>query len=149
MKIYTTHFGEIEINDETVITFPTGILGFPQYTKYCLIDVDANSPLKWLLSIEEPSLAFVVTDPNVFRPDYSIDAWRKDLVDIKVEKAEDVLVLVIVTVPTDPQRMTANLKGPLLINTNNNMAKQIIVDNMDYDIKYRLLPDEWMIENVG
>jgi len=142
MKVYTTHFGEIEINDDTIITFPAGILGFPQYKKYALIDVDENSPLKWLHSIEEPSLAFVVTDPNLFRPDYSIDAWKKDLEDIQVTNAEEVIVLVLVTVPTDPSKMTANLKGPVLINTSNNLAKQLVVDNPEYDIKYRLLPDD-------
>jgi len=144
MKVYTTSFGEIEINDETILTFPAGILGFPNYQKYCLIDVDENSPLKWLQSIEEPSLTFVVTDPNLFRPDYSIDAWKKDLEDIEGTKAEDIIVLVLVTVPTDPSKMTANLKGPLLINTSNNLAKQLVVDNPDYDIKYRLLPDEML-----
>jgi len=147
MKVYTTHFGEIEINDDTIITFPAGILGFPQYKKYALIDVDENSPLKWLHSIEEPSLAFVVTDPNLFRSDYSIDAWKKDLEDIQVINAEEVIVLVLVTVPTDPSKMTANLKGPVLINTSNNLAKQLVVDNPEYDIKYRLLPDE-LLEQV-
>jgi len=147
MKVYTTGFGEIEIKDETIISFPAGILGFPNYTKYALIDVDENSPLKWLQSVEEPSLNFVVTDPNLFRPDYSIDAWKKDLEDIQGTKAEDIIVLVLVTVPTDPSKMTANLKGPILINTSNNLAKQLIVDNPDYDIKYRLLPDE-MFEQV-
>jgi flagellar assembly factor FliW len=147
MKIYTTQFGEIEINEETVITFPNGILGFPKYTKYALIDVDENSPLKWLHSVEEPSLAFVVTDPNLFKPDYTIDAWKKDLEDIDVTNAEEVIVIVLVTVPRDPSKMTANLKGPVLINTKNNLAKQLIVDNQDYDIKYRLLPDE-VLEQV-
>ncbi|MCL2064669.1 MAG: flagellar assembly protein FliW [Candidatus Cloacimonetes bacterium] len=147
MTLYTTQFGEIEINDDTVITFPAGILGFPNFKQYALIDVDEGSPLKWLHSIEEPSLAFVVTDPNLFRPDYSIDAWKKDLEDIEVSDAKDVIVLVLVTVPTEPAKMTANLKGPVLINTKNNKAKQLIIDNPDYDIKYRLLPDE-ILEQV-
>ena len=148
MKIYTTQFGEIEINDETIINFPTGILGFPNFKKYALIDVDENSPLKWLHSVEEPSLAFVVTDPNLFKPDYSIDAWKRDLEDIDVTNAEEVIVLVLVTVPSEPSKMTANLKGPVLINTKNNMAKQLIVDNPEFDIKYRLLPDEVLEQAV-
>ena len=147
MKVYTTNFGEIEVNDETIIDFPTGILGFPQFRKYALLDVDENSPLKWLQSIEEPGLSFVVTDPNLFKPDYTIDAWKKDLEDIKVTNAEDVLVLVLVTVPSDPLAMTANLKGPILINMATNLAKQLIVDNPEYDIKFRLLPDE-MLQQV-
>jgi flagellar assembly factor FliW len=147
MKVYTTRFGEIEIADDTIISFPSGILGFPNYTKYALVDLDENSPLKWLQSMEEPSLAFVVTNPNLFMSSYSIDATRKDLADIAVEHANDVIVLVLVTVPKDPAQMTANFKGPVLINSKNHLGKQLIVDNPDYDIKYRLLPEE-MIENV-
>ena len=142
MKIYTTRFGEIEINDDTIINFPAGILGFPNQKQYVMLDVDEDSPLKWLQSIEEPALTFVVTNPNLFITEYSIDAHRRDLEDIKVTAAEDVIVLVIVTVPTNPEMMTANLKGPILINTINNMAKQLVVDNPEYDIKYRLLPDD-------
>jgi flagellar assembly factor FliW len=142
MKVYTTNFGEIEVNDETILDFPTGILGFPQYRRYALLDADENSPLKWLQSVEEPNLAFVVTDPNLFKQDYTIDAWKKDLEDIDVTDAEEVVVVVLVTVPSDPLQMTANLKGPLLINMKNNLAKQLIVDNPDYEIKFRLLPED-------
>ena len=147
MKVYTTNFGEIEVNEETIIEFPSGILGFPDLKQYALLEVDEGSPLKWLQSLEEPAISFVVTDPNIFKPDYSIEAWKKDLEDIQVENALDVIVLVLVTVPTEPTKMTANLKGPVLINTENRKAKQLIVDNPDYDIKFRLLPDE-ILEKV-
>jgi flagellar assembly factor FliW len=142
MKIYTSRFGEIEVSEETVISFPGGILGFPDTKNYALLNTDDNSPLKWLQSIEDPSLAFVVTNPNLFKPDYKIDAYRKDLSDISVENAEDVLVLVIVTVPKDPAKMTANLKGPVLINTVNRMAKQLVLDNNEFEIKFKLLNDD-------
>jgi len=146
MKAYTTRFGEIEISEETIISFPNGILGFPDLTNYALINTDDNSPLKWLQSLDDPTLAFVVTNPNLFKPDYMVDAYRKDLADINVQDAEDVLVLVIVTVPKDPSKMTANLKGPILINTQNRMAKQMVIDNNEYEIKFRLLSeDEAMI----
>lgn len=142
MNIYTTRFGEIEISEETIIQFPSGILGFPDSQTYALLNTDDNSPLKWLQSLDDPALAFVVTNPNLFKPDYVIDAYRSDLNDIDVKDAEDVLVLVIVTVPKDPSKMTANLKGPILINTLNRKAKQLIVDSQDYEIKFRLLQEE-------
>jgi len=148
MIIKTTRFGEIEVADETVVEFPTGILGFPKYSKYVLIDIDENSPLKWLQSTQEPSLAFVVTNPNLFVADYSIDATRKDLVDINVEHAADVIILVLVTIPKDPSQITANLKGPLLINTKNNKGKQLIIDNPDYSIKFSLITSEALEEVV-
>jgi len=142
MVIYTTRFGDIEIDDNTIIDFPTGILGFPKYRQYVLLDVDENSPLKWLQSLEEPSLAFVVTNPNLFMSDYSIDATRKDLTDIQVENAEDVIILVLVTIPKDPSLITANLKGPVLVNTKNNKGKQLIIDNPEYSIKFSLISNE-------
>lgn len=142
MKVYTSRFGEIQVSEETVINFPSGILGFSDTQNYALLNTDDNSPLKWLQSLDDPSLAFVVTNPNLFKSDYKIDAYRKDLSEIDVQNAEDVLVLVIVTVPKDPAKMTANLKGPILINTKNRLAKQLVVDNNDLEIKYRLLNDE-------
>ena len=148
MKVYTTNFGEIELNEETFVTFPAGILGFPNQKKYAIIDVDANSPLKWLQSVEEPSISFVVTDPNLFYPGYSVETYKKDLEDIEIDQASDAIVLVIVTVPRDPSQMTGNLKGPILINAKTRLAKQLIVDNQDYDIKFRLLPDELLKQAV-
>ncbi|MDD3500922.1 MAG: flagellar assembly protein FliW, partial [Candidatus Cloacimonetes bacterium] len=62
---------------------------------------------------------------------------------------EDALVLVIVTVPKDPAKMTANLKGPILINTKNRLAKQLVIDNNDYSIKYRLLDEEEAMVAMG
>ncbi|HOE91037.1 MAG TPA: flagellar assembly protein FliW [Candidatus Cloacimonadota bacterium] len=149
MNAYTTRFGEIEISDETIITFANGILGFPELTNYALINTDDNSPLKWLQSLDDPTLAFVVTNPNLFKPDYMIDAYRKDLADINIQSEEDALILVIVTVPKDPIKMTANLKGPLLINTKNRLAKQLVIDNNEYNIKHRLLNDEEALVAMG
>ena len=146
MKVYTANFGELELNEDTFITFPSGILGFPNQKQYAIIDVDANSPLKWLQSIEDPSVSFVVTDPNLFYPGYSVDAWKKDLEDIELSEATDAIVLIIVTVPKDPSQMTGNLKGPILINSKTRLAKQLIVDNLDYDIKFRLIPEEMLLQ---
>jgi len=142
MVINTTRFGDIKIDENTIIDFPSGILGFPKYAKYVLLDMDENSPLKWMQSTEEPSLAFVVTNPNLFMPDYSIDATRKDLSDIQVENAEDVIILVLVTIPKDPSLVTANLKGPVLVNTKNNKGKQLIIDNPEYSIKFSLITND-------
>ena len=142
MKINTKRFGEIEIDPATIITLPNGILGFQEYTRYVLIDQSQKSPLKWLQNVDRTDLAFVVTDPLIFKPDYEIRIFRSDLKDIKVEDPSKVIQIVIVTVPRDPAKMTANLKGPILINLENNMGKQIILDSPDYELKYRLLKDE-------
>jgi flagellar assembly factor FliW len=142
MKIQTRRFGEIEIDTETIISFPNGILGFPTERRYVLLDPKRDSALKWMQSVDNPELAFVVTDPLLFKPDYEVNVFQADLEDIEVEDATDVAQLVIVTVPRDPGKMTANMKGPLLVNLKNRKAKQIVLDDPNYDLKFRLLPDE-------
>ncbi len=142
MKINTRCFGEVEVNPSTVITFTNGILGFPNSKNYILIDHNEKSPLKWLQSVDEPQLAFVVTNPNLFKEDYIINIFKKDLEDLNVENTGSVIHLVIVTVPRDPSKMTANLRAPILINTENNLAKQFIIDDIDYEIKFGLIPEE-------
>ena len=117
MTINTKRFGNININPETILTFDSGILGFSKFKKYVLIDPNKKSPLKWLQSVESPDLAFVVTDPNIFMNDYEIVVSKTDLEDIELSRAEKSVQLVIVTVPRDPSLMTANLRGPIVINT--------------------------------
>ncbi len=142
MRINTNRFGELEVNPKNVLTFPNGLLGFKDVHDFILIDPSENSPLKWLQSINVPELAFVVTDPLLFKPDYEIRIFRTDLEEIEVNDPENVIQLVIVTVPRDPSKMTANLKGPLLINTENNKGKQLVLDDSEYELKYRLLKNK-------
>ena len=142
MKISTKRFGEININESTILNFTTGILGFPKFKNYVLIDPNKKSPLKWLQSIENPNLAFVVTDPNIFIKDYEVQVNATDIEDLDVKDAEDTVQLVIVTVPSDPAKMTANFKGPLIINMKNKMGKQLVLETSKYKIKYRLLADQ-------
>ncbi len=148
MNIKTKRFGDIEIDPKTSIHFPSGILGFPRFRDYVLLDPNAKSPLKWLQSVDEPNLAFVVTDPLIFKPDYEIRVFPSDLEELKVEDPTTVVQLVVVNVPRDPSKMTANLRGPLLINTANHLARQIVLDDPDYDIKFRLLRDEDVAQAV-
>jgi flagellar assembly factor FliW len=148
MKINSTRFGEIEINEDTIINFEKGILGFPKNKQFVLLDTDDTSPFKWLQSVENPNLAFVVTNPTLFVTDYQIDVEKNEMKDINVDNPDDVIILVLVTVPEDPSKMTANFKGPLIVNKNNRKGKQIIVDNPKFDIKFRLIPDNFIEEVV-
>lgn len=139
MKIDSKRFGEIDVDESTIITLTTGILGFPKYKKYVLIDPNKKSPLKWLQSTENKNLAFVVTDPNIFVKDYEVQVNAADIEDLDIDDPNQTVQLIIVTVPKDPSMMTGNFKGPLVINLKNNYGKQLVLENSDYEIKYRLL----------
>ena len=115
MRIRTRPYGEIDIDDRQRVSLPWGLLGFEDLREWALLDA-AQPPFYWMQSLERPEVAFVLIDPLSFRPDYEPGADPAELAGLDVSSAEERLVFVIVTVPAQSARMTANLQGPLLIN---------------------------------
>ncbi len=138
MKIDTSRFGSLEINDNDTICFRNGILGFPQHKEYAILPSD-DGPLEWLQCVTHPDLAFVVCNPLVFKPDYTVPVSPDELDELGLKNIEDGIVLVIIVVPENPHDMTANLLGPLLINRQNKKAKQLILTNTEYSTKYKVV----------
>jgi flagellar assembly factor FliW len=140
MKLTTRIFGEVEIEDSKIINFPNGIIGFPDLTRFTLIhdeeEESGKNTIRWLQSIDEPGFAMPVIDPLVVCPDYSPSVDETKVADIGDIKDEDVLVLVTVTVPHDLTKMTVNLMGPFVINTESMKGVQTIVENSDYPVKF-------------
>lgn len=140
MKIITKHFGEIEIDHEKIINFIDGIPGFDDQKRFIIIDnPDETVPFKWLQSIDEPELAFVIINPFVFKEDYEFDLPKHVIDKLKIKEEKDVLVYSIVVIPEDITQMTANLLGPLIINTNEMLGKQIVLDDNRYTTKHYIL----------
>ena len=140
MKLTTRVFGEVEIEDSKIINFPNGIIGFPDLTRFTLIhdeeEESGKNTIRWLQSVDEPGFAMPVIDPLVVCPDYSPSVDESKVADIGDIKDEDVLVLVTVTVPHDLTKMTVNLMGPFVINTQSMKGVQTIVENSDYPVKF-------------
>ncbi|GAB6138165.1 flagellar assembly protein FliW [Halanaerobaculum tunisiense] len=141
MKLETTRFGEIDIEQEEIINFAQGLYGFREQQEFILLE-DAETDFFWLQSVVNPDLAFLVSQPWIFCQDYEFDLGEKTKKELKLESPEDVLVINTITVPDDPQQMTMNLKAPLVINEQERLGKQIILNDTDYPIKYRLFGDE-------
>ena len=138
MKLTTRIFGEVEIDDSKIISFPNGIIGFPDLKKFVLMfdEEKGTDTIKWLQSIDEPTFAVPVMDPLIVCPDYKpeVDSNTVDL--IGELSNDDLLILVTVTVPHDLKQMTVNLMGPFIINVKECKAVQTIVDNDDYPVKF-------------
>jgi len=140
-KIKTKPFGEIEVDEEQEITFAEGLFGFEKYKKYYLLE-NKNSPFLWLQSSEEPSLAFILIDPNQFKNDYELKISEDDYKSINIkDKKNDMIDFVIVTVPNNPKKMTANLQGPIIINVKEKIGKQAISLIEDYTVRCPLLDE--------
>lgn len=138
MEILTKAFGKITIDDEKIINFPKGIVGFPDLTEFALIhDVEKGTEtIHWLQSIQEPGFAMPVMDPLLVCPDYNPEVDDELLSHLGELDPEELLVLVTVTVPKDITKMTVNLKGPIVINAAEKKATQVIVEGEQYQVKF-------------
>ncbi len=139
MKVNTRVFGEIDIEEEKIITFPGGIIGFPELTLFTLIhdeEKGVGAGIRWLQSMQEPGFAMPVMDPLLVKEDYNPEVNDELLEPAGNVNADNMLVLVTVTVPSDITKMTVNLRGPIVINAEEKKACQIIVDGEEYQVKY-------------
>jgi flagellar assembly factor FliW len=141
MKVKTRIFDEIEIEDDKIITLEKGMIGFPDLNHFALIyDKDKGrkkSSIMWLQSMDDPDIAFPVMDPYVVKEDYNPSVNEKILSSIGELNAENTFVLATVTVPHRAEDFTVNLKAPIIVNTDNNKAAQIIVED-DYPVKFKV-----------
>lgn len=139
MKIKTTRFGDIDIKESELIVMKGPILGFEHLNRFVLLIHNENTPLWWLQSIEDPSIAFVVVNPRIVKPGYDPAIFTEDLEFLDIKNSEYSALLAIVTVRSQPLRVTANIRAPILINAETRMALQVVLDDPDYPIQYDVL----------
>ncbi len=137
MQIKTTRFGTLEIEEEKIITMVRGILGFPDFKKYVVVPHKEDSPFFWLQSVENPDLAFVVISPGRFFSDYVFDISDAVASELEIQDVSAVEVMVIVTFNPDKE-VTANLLGPVVVNTSNGRGCQVVLDPNVYPVRYPL-----------
>lgn len=140
MRVNTRLFGEIEIEDDKIICFENGIIGFPDMKKFTLIfdkEEGKENTISWLLSIDEPEIAFPVMDPLLVYPDYNPSVEDELLKKLGEIKEDNLFVLTTVTVPKNIEDLAVNLKAPLIINTDTLKASQVIVED-DLPVKYKI-----------
>jgi flagellar assembly factor FliW len=137
VEIETTRFGRVEIDKDLMLTLPEGILGFDSLKRYIILDhFDGESPFKWLQSTEDPSLAFVITDPLLFVTDYKVKIPKEEVGSIGLTDADKALIVVIVNIKRDHSEITINLQGPVIINSEKKLAKQIVIRESGYSVRH-------------
>ena len=143
MEIETTRFGNITLTNKIkIFAFAEGLLGFPDQSRYVVLDNPSGGVFQWLQSTEIPELAFVVCDPLSFMSDYQAPVTRGDLTKVGAKGVEDVIVRCIVTVPDNPQEMTANLQGPIIFNHAKMFGRQLVLpDDLGFNTRHRIIPE--------
>jgi len=146
MRIETSRFGRLEVDESKLITFPQGLLGFPQQRDYALVQTGEGSSFYWLQSVDRPDLAFVVCDPRMFVADYSVSVKKEDLAGIGIETVGDAQVFIIVNKVNG--LLTGNLQGPLVVNIATRQARQLVLSERRYGTRHPLMrvPEEEAME---
>jgi len=143
MKITSRVLGEIDIAEDTIIEMPSGMIGFPALKRYALIPFpEPDVPFRWWQCVDQPSLCFLIIDPVLVCSDYEIALPAEEFEDIELKSALEGTVYAVVTVPSDPRDMTANLMGPIVINHSARKAKQLVLTDPRYTARHRVVQSE-------
>jgi flagellar assembly factor FliW len=147
MKLNTKHFGIIEIDENAIIDFPEGLPAFEDVKRFILLgNSDQDSAFQWLQGVDNAGLAFVVIDPKHIKPDYIVDIDDSEVDILAISDVSKVLVYSIVVIPGDISKMTANLKAPVLINTENRRGKQVVMESGNYSIRHYVVDE---LQKIG
>jgi flagellar assembly factor FliW len=138
MKIETSRFGVIDVQEEDILEFPDGLPGFDEEKRFVLICPEDLEPLCFLQSVRNGELAFIVTNPFPFYPDYEFELSDEVAEQLSIHDPFDVAVYVIISATEGLEQATANLLGPILVNVRERMGKQIILHRSPYKTKHPL-----------
>ncbi len=140
MNIETSRFGTVEIDEDKVLHFVRGILGFPKDLRYALLPHREDSPFFWLQSLDSPDLAFVVINPALIISDYSFELPEDAEKELKLDGGDRAEALVIVTFRNlgngSGSTISANLLGPVVVNIDKRLAMQVVLDPNKYPVRY-------------
>lgn len=137
MEINTRVFGEINIDDDKIISFEDGIIGYPEMKRFALLhNIEKKDGIRWLQSMDIPEFALPVMDPIVVEPHYNPEIEDELLKPLGTLAPDSMLVLVTVAVPSDLKKMTVNLKAPIVLNAECKKGCQVIVDGDEYPVKF-------------
>ncbi|MDQ2085101.1 flagellar assembly protein FliW [Herbivorax sp. ANBcel31] len=144
MILNTKHFGKIDVDEEKIISFEDGIPGFENQRRFIVLyDGEEGSPFRWMQSIDDTNLAFAVVEPMTIVADYDGEIPLEAVEKLEIEKPEEIMVLSIVVVTEDVEKISMNLKAPIIINTKNNKGMQVVLDTDRYCVRH------YIVEELG
>jgi len=142
-KVNTVRFGEIEVDETKILHFKEGIPAFESEHEFVLLPFEEDSPFSFMQSLTSPDLAFLVTNPFLFFPEYSFEIDDDIMKTLEIEAQEDLLIYAILTIPNgEVKKMTANLMAPVVLNVKNMQSKQVVLDKSPYQTKHLLFAEK-------
>lgn len=139
MRIETTRFGEIEVDKGKIIHFSAGLPGFAALKRFVLFEHDDRGQFMWLQAADDPAIAFLLTAPNLFKPDFTLPPKGVPLKSMGITDASEIVVMVMVCVSREePQSISLNLRAPLIFNQSTMTGMQYIIDSDSYPLDFKV-----------
>lgn len=149
MVISTSRFGEIDVLDEKIIRFKEGLPGFERCKGFALITAEETAPFHWLQAVDAADVALAVINPFLLFQDYAPRVAESVLQELGDPSDDEILLLTVAVIPSDPTNMTTNLVSPIIINASNNQGRQVILENNEYQIRQPIFNQVRMLVNGG
>lgn len=141
-KVSTSRFGEIEVDEKKIVHFKNGIPAFEDEHEFIILPYEEDSPYYFMQSVNSPDLAFLLTIPFLFFPEYTFEIDDATMKELEITNHDNVFYYSMITIPNGSIRyMTANLLAPVVLNSENMQAKQVVLEKSNYTTKHRLFPE--------
>jgi len=141
MNLNGTRFGHIEYSNEDIVFFDEGLIGFSKFRHFVVVSTKEDSPFRWLQSLDDSAVAFLVVNPNHYLQDYAPVVEECEAQSLEISPDIPCVVYTTATIPVgSPSDMTLNLAAPIIINPATHKAKQLVIEDPAYTIKHRVFP---------
>lgn len=141
IQLEGTRFGAIAYDPSDAVCFPEGLIGFEGMTRFVTISAGAGSPFRWLQSLDDPALAFLLADPDVFVPGYAPEIPARALEELGIAPGAPYLLFTTANVPPGrPRDATINLAAPVVVDPETRRGAQIVLDGDAHSIRHRAFP---------
>ena len=139
MKFSTSRFGDIEVPDDTILVFENGLPGFPDCTRFVVLDHDRDTPLKWLQCVERTEVAFLIVEPEQVLSSYELVVPDTVLNQLEWTEGDDPNhVAAFVILHMDGDQLTANLRAPIVVNIAKRRAHQLILEDSSISMQHSI-----------
>ena len=137
MQVKSTRFGTQDVEESKVIRMPAGMLGFAEARRFVLLTPKKPGPFLWLQAVDDPDLAFVVVDAKDSFPGYTLSLTAEEFKSLELlDERSEAIFLLVVTMAPNPYDVTVNLQGPIVLNPERMLARQIVLDSGNYTSRH-------------
>jgi len=139
----TVRFGTIQFGPEDIVTFEEGLIGLSDLKSFVLIQHKEDSPFRWLQSLDEGTVAFLVVDPAAYTSNYNPEMPESATTALNLSEDTPILVYTVCTIPNgNPRGMTLNLAGPVVINAESRRARQVVLEDESCPVRFAVFDDQ-------